>query len=149
MSSVIRQETAVFLFFVLHGSGLTILYDVLRALRRCVRHSLLLLSLEDFLFWMTAGFLTFYLAFRESDGTIRGFSVVGMLLGFMLYHFTLSPLVVKILSVLLRRIFMALRMIMRPCRIVQRFIQKKCKNCKKRIEIARKKAYNGKDKYAS
>ncbi len=160
MSSVIRQETAVFLFFVLHGAGLTIFYDVLRALRRSIRHSLLLLSLEDFLFWMQAGFLTFYLSFRESDGAIRGYAAVGMLIGFTLYHFTLSPFIVNTLSVLFRfllrlwrtffhQLFRILRAAARPCRILWGFIQKNCKICKKRIEIARKKAYNDKDTYAA
>lgn len=92
MSSVIRQETAVFLIFILHGAALTFLYDILRALRRCFRHGLLSLSIEDFLFWLTAGFLTFYLAFRKSDGIIRGYAAVGILIGFLLYRLTLGPL---------------------------------------------------------
>ncbi len=149
MSSVIRQETAVFLFFTLHGALLTMSYDVLRALRRSARHSLLLLSLEDFLFWMAAGFQTFYLAFRESDGAIRGYAVVGMLLGSVLYHVTLSPVIVKLLSALFRCFAGAWRMMKRPCRVLRKLVQKNCKNCKKRIENARKKVYNDKDKYAS
>ncbi|MCC8049839.1 MAG: spore cortex biosynthesis protein YabQ [Clostridiales bacterium] len=157
MSNVIRQETAVFLLFTLHGAGLTMLYDILRALRRSVHHSLLLLSFEDFLFWMTAGFLTFYLAFRSSDGAVRGYAVIGMLLGFLLYHFTLSPFIVRVLSVLFRFLLrlwstffhLFVRILCtaaRPCRILWGFIQKNCKICKKRIEIARKKAYNNKNK---
>ncbi|MCD8012224.1 MAG: spore cortex biosynthesis protein YabQ [Lachnospiraceae bacterium] len=101
MSSVIRQETAVFLIFILHGATLTLLYDVLRALRRCFRHSLVILSIEDFLFWLLAGFLTFYLAFRKSDGIIRGYAAAGILIGFLLYHFMFSHLVVEGLSRLL------------------------------------------------
>ncbi len=101
MSSVIRQETAVFLIFILHGAALTFLYDLLRALRRCFRHGLVILSIEDFLFWLLAGFLTFYLAFQKNDGIIRDYAAAGILIGFLLYHFTFSHLVVEGLSRLL------------------------------------------------
>lgn len=111
MSSVVRQETAVFLFSILHGAVLTILYDILRALRRSVRHSLAVLSLEDFFYWMLAGLLTFGLAFQEMDGVIRGYAAAGMLLGFLLYHFTLSSGFVTVLSTLFRGIARMLRRI--------------------------------------
>ncbi|MCD8396394.1 MAG: spore cortex biosynthesis protein YabQ [Lachnospiraceae bacterium] len=98
MSGVIRRETAVFLISVLHGAALTFLYDLLRALRRSFRHSLPVLSAEDFLFWLLAGALTFCLAFRETDGVIRDYVAAGILIGFLLYHFTISACAVRILS---------------------------------------------------
>ncbi|MCC8101047.1 MAG: spore cortex biosynthesis protein YabQ [Clostridiales bacterium] len=115
MSGVIRRETAVFLISVLHGAVLTLLYDFLRALRRSFRHSLSVLSAEDLFFWLLAGFLTFYLAFRETGGVIRGYVAAGILIGFLLYDFTLSPLVVKVLS----RLFLLLqRIIGFPVRVI-------------------------------
>ncbi|MCD7761832.1 MAG: spore cortex biosynthesis protein YabQ [Lachnospiraceae bacterium] len=102
MSSVIRQETAVFLCSVLHGAALSILYDLLRALRRSIRHSLVALSLEDFFYWLLAGILTFHLVFWELGGVIRGYAFVGMLIGFLLYHITLSRGFVRAVSTLLR-----------------------------------------------
>ncbi|MCD8023453.1 MAG: spore cortex biosynthesis protein YabQ, partial [Lachnospiraceae bacterium] len=96
MSSVIRQETAVFLYAVLHGALLTLIYDFMRALRRAFRHNLAVLSLEDFLFWLLAGTLTFLLIYQRTDGTVRGYVIVGIFLGFSLYHLTLSPLFVSL-----------------------------------------------------
>lgn len=56
MSEVIRQETIIFLLAVVHGTGLTFLYDLFRrcggsAARRAA------ISAEDFVFWIAAGFL--------------------------------------------------------------------------------------------
>ncbi|MCD7735393.1 MAG: spore cortex biosynthesis protein YabQ [Lachnospiraceae bacterium] len=139
MNSVIRQETAVFLISILHGAILTFLYDFLRALRRCFRHSLAVLSAEDFVFWLFIGFLTFSLTFRETDGVIRGYVAVGILLGFLLYHYTLSSLVVAVLS----GIFQFLRKVFGfPWRVLSAAVKIICEFIKKRIEFARKKAYN-------
>ena len=63
MSSVIRQEMWIFLLSILHGIFLTLLYDLFRSLRRAFPHGIVLISLEDFFFWMAAGFLTFCLIF--------------------------------------------------------------------------------------
>ncbi|MCC8045329.1 MAG: spore cortex biosynthesis protein YabQ [Clostridiales bacterium] len=139
MSSVIRQETAVFLIFIFHGALLTLLYDVLRALRRICRHNLLVLSFEDFLYWLLAGFLTFWLSFRETSGVLRGYAAAGIFLGFLLYHLTVSRFVVRFLSALFRLPAAAFaflwRMLSNPVKIF-------CKKCKKRIEFTRKRGYN-------
>ncbi|MCD8347851.1 MAG: spore cortex biosynthesis protein YabQ [Lachnospiraceae bacterium] len=143
MSGVIRRETVVFLLSVLHGTALTLFYDFLRALRRSFRHSLPVLSAEDFLFWMLAGVLTFCLAFRETDGVIRNYVAAGILIGFLLYHFTVSPIVVKGLSRLFSLLY---RVCSCPFRGISTAVGKIfeifCKIIKKRIEFTRKKVYN-------
>ncbi len=139
MSDVIHQETVVFLLSVLHGAGLTFGYDVLRSLRRAFRHSMAAVSVEDFLFWLSAGFLTFCLAFFRTDGVIRGYVAAGMAIGAVLYHYTLSSVVVRVLSGLLRgggKIFlMVFRVLAKP-------VQKFCSVLKKIIEFVRKRGYN-------
>ncbi|MCD7882782.1 MAG: spore cortex biosynthesis protein YabQ [Lachnospiraceae bacterium] len=139
MSSVIRQETAVFFIFIFHGALLTLLYDVLRALRRSFRHHLLVLSAEDFLYWLLAGFLTFWLSFRETSGALRGYAAVGIFLGFLLYHLTVSRLVVGLLSAVFRLPVTAAAFLRRILSIP---VKKICKNCKKRIEFTQKRGYN-------
>ncbi|MCD7832395.1 MAG: spore cortex biosynthesis protein YabQ [Lachnospiraceae bacterium] len=143
MSGVIRREAAIFLISVLHGAALTLLYDFLRALRRSFRHSLPVLSIEDFLFWLFAGFLTFYLTFRETGGVIRGYVAAGMGIGILLYHFSVSPKVVQLLSSLFSLLYQAvtypLRVLLTVARKIAGFF---CKINKKRIEFTRKRVYN-------
>ncbi len=111
MSQVIRQETLVFLTAVLHGALLALAYDLLRALRRVFAHSLAVVSAEDFLFWMAAGFLTFCLLFLETDGVIRGYVAVGAALGVILYLNLFSRLVLRIVTGILGGIRAAVKMI--------------------------------------
>lgn len=139
MSQVIRQETVVFLLSVLHGAGLTLGYDLLRALRRAFRHGLIAVSVEDFLFWLLAGFLTFCLAFFRTDGVIRGYVAVGIALGAILYHYTVSSLVVRSVSTLLagirRLLCLIWRILSKPARKIWHIL-------KKMIEFMHQKGYN-------
>lgn len=150
MSAVIHQETVIFLMAVLHGIGLTVLYDLLRALRRAVPHGVAAVSCEDFLFWITSGFLTFCFAFRYTDGVIRAYVSAGIALGAVLYHFTVSTVVLKAVARLFtfvadvaagvfsfwKRILMRLSFgTSRLCRKIRRFL-------KKTIEFKKKRRYN-------
>ena len=139
MSEVIRQETAVFLLSVLHGAALTLAYDLLRALRRAFAHGAVAVSVEDFLFWIVAGFLTFCLAFYRTDGVIRGYVAVGIAIGVILYHFSISGLVVRFFS----RLFVSIKHVFGT---ILRFLALPAKKCchfwQKIIEIAGKSGYN-------
>ena len=63
ISPAIRQETVIFLLAALHGIFLALWYDVLRGLRSAVPHDGFAVSIEDFFYWIIAGFLTFLMAF--------------------------------------------------------------------------------------
>lgn len=139
MSQVIRQETVVFLLSVLHGMILTFCYDLIRSFRRAFRHGLIAVSVEDFLFWLAAGFFTFCLAFFWTDGVIRGYVAAGIALGAVLYHYTASSFVVRGVSWLLkgikRGICLVWHILSKPARKIWLF-------WKKSIEFARQKGYN-------
>ncbi len=139
MSEVIRQETAVFLLSVLHGAGLTFVYDLIRALRRAVGHSLTAVSAEDLLFWIAAGFSTFCFVFFRTDGVIRGYVAVGIALGAILYHFSISDPLLGVFS----RIFVSIkRMICLVLRFLSWPVKKCCHFWQKTIEIVKKNGYN-------
>ncbi len=158
MSTVIQEETMIFLWSVLHGAAMTLLYDVLRALRRAFPHGLLAVSAEDFMYWLTAGFLTFCFAFQRTDGVVRAYVAVGIAIGAVLYHHSVSSGFVKALAWLLTqirrgcscvfrrlsRIFRAIAKILaKPiAKILAKPVRKKRIKSQKTIEIHRKKGYN-------
>lgn len=104
MSHVIQQETAVFLLSVVHGALLTLIYDFFRALRRVFCHSAAAVAAEDFFFWLAAAFLTFCLAFLKTDGVIRGYVAVGIVLGAVVYHAGPGKFVLRGLCFLFRAV---------------------------------------------
>lgn len=143
MSEVIRQETIIFLFSVLHGTAMALLYDLIRAVRRAFQHKSAAVSMEDFLFWLTAGFLTFCFAFQNTDGVIRGYMAVGIGLGALWYHVTFSNRIVRYISWIL---CMEKRAAAAVVDTLSKPVKKIWQIWKKMIEFARKKGYNSREK---
>ena len=57
-----------------------------------------IVSLEDFFFWMYATLMIFRLQLAQSNGILRGFCILGMILGMMLYESILGERLVKTLQ---------------------------------------------------
>lgn len=160
ISPAIRQETVIFLLAALHGIFLALGYDVLRGLRSAVPHDGFAVSIEDFFYWIIAGFLTFLMAFSVSEGVLRGYAAAAMALGALLYLETVSRAVQKLAArffcffyFLLRkaarltvRVLLAVKHLLICCagKSRNRFAAKIHGKEQKRIEIKKKKRYNKK-----
>lgn len=77
----IEGELSIFLQAILCGCTVLLVYFSIRIMRRLIRHNLILISLEDFLFWIGTGLYLFVQMYHTSDGSIRWFFVVGVLTG--------------------------------------------------------------------
>ena len=59
--------------------------------RRLIKHDLFFVSLEDFFFWVWAGLYLFVKIYDTSDGSIRWFFTIGVVVGgvcsFFVLHF--------------------------------------------------------------
>lgn len=75
--SGIPGEIRTFLTAFFTGAGLAAAYAILIVLRRIIKHRLWLVQLEDFIFWIGAGFFIFLQMFRTSYGNIRWYFLVG------------------------------------------------------------------------
>lgn len=67
------------------GIWITLPYDGLRLFRRLVRHGTAWVAAEDFIYWAAYGLLLFRMVYLENDGMIRGFALLAVLLGMILY----------------------------------------------------------------
>lgn len=102
MNPAISVELQFFLTSILWGVILLIAYDVLRIFRRLIKHDAFFIAIEDLIFWVIASLFIFAMIYRMNNGIIRGFSIMGMLLGGVLYHFTFSDLLVKSVAKLIK-----------------------------------------------
>ncbi len=89
---------------VITGIFITFVYDLLRILRRVVPHAGIMVSLEDLAFWIYCATEVFLLMYRESNGTLRWFAVLGALGGMLFYRKAVSPLFVKYAALLLGKL---------------------------------------------
>ncbi len=150
MSREIVQELTFFTHSVLIGLVITFVYDWIRVLRRLFKHGTLLMSVEDLLFWLACGIGVFYMLYRENNGTLRWFAVLGAAVGMFFYKMIVRDVFVNIMSTCLYKImwfvFRVLQIVLKPVKrlisVEKTFVLytgrklKKCKNfIKKRLTV--------------
>ncbi|MCI8893796.1 MAG: spore cortex biosynthesis protein YabQ [Lachnospiraceae bacterium] len=142
ISEGIFQETNILLAAMATGALLFFVYDLLRIMRRLIPHGTLWVAVEDVLFWLGSAVVIFVMLYQQADGSLRGFSIGGVVIGMLLYAFLLSPLIVKgsvfllekILYVLFRPLVCLFRLLGRPFRIFGRKGSKAWLFFKKRLK---------------
>ena len=92
----LQEQARIFLFTILLGGGMGLLYDGLRVFRHALPHKRFWIQAEDGIFWLLVVFLVFGVMLRVSGGEIRFFSIFGMFGGMGLYFLTISPLVIAV-----------------------------------------------------
>ncbi len=90
-----------FLYSLIFGIGYCLFYDIFRAFRKHRRPSGLEVFFEDILYFLVIAFTTFLLMISLSDGEIRAYIIIGITLGFVICHLTVSRLFLKILCFVL------------------------------------------------
>ncbi|MCD2492222.1 spore cortex biosynthesis protein YabQ [Lacrimispora sp. NSJ-141] len=118
---MIREEADFLLVSLLWGAGLTAAYDCFRIARTAVRHASWAVAIEDFIYWVFAGFALFYLLFTMNDGNVRWYALAGAASGMWLYHITLSPILVKIFGTIFQYIMKGLAF---PAKTAGRLLKK-------------------------
>ena len=94
----IGKELSVFLQAVLAGNLIYLVYALIRVMRRLWKHNLFFVSLEDLIFWIGTGIYLFVRIYQTSDGIIRWYFVIGVLLGGILTHFIISQISKKYIA---------------------------------------------------
>ena len=109
MSQDIIQEVTFFLHSIVMGIVITFVYDW---------HNLFWLSFEDFLFWAACGLGVFYMLYRENNGVLRWFTVLGAMLGMIFYKLVISKPFIHIMSTCIYKImwflFRIIQIIVKP-----------------------------------
>lgn len=118
MSEIITWEWRFLAISMMWGMALSVLYDILRIFRRVVIHrKVYVMAAEDILFWMFCGFFIFHVTFMVNDGIVRAFSVIGFVLGSLMYQYTLSPYFVKYSAKAIRFVLKPLKKLFKYIRI--------------------------------
>ena len=145
MSREIMQELTFFTHSVILGLVITFIYDWVRVLRRLFKHGTVLMSAEDFLFWLACGIGVFYMLYRENDGTLRWFAVLGAAIGMFFYKLIVRDAFVNVMSTCLHKImwsvFRLLQFVLKPLKSLINagktfvlYLGRKLKKCKEFIK---------------
>lgn len=104
MSQDIVQEIVFFLHSILMGLIITFAYDWILVLRKLFTHGMFLMSVEDFIYWFICGISVFYMLYRENNGVLRWFAVMGAALGMLFYKGIVKNSFVSIMSTCIHKI---------------------------------------------
>lgn len=148
MSQNIVNEATFLLHSFFMGVIITFVYDGFLILRRLIKHNLFLISVEDLIFWVACAIGVFYMLYEENNGILRWFAIFGAAMGMFAYKLSISPVVVNVISTIIKRItrifFHIFRFLLRPFRFLGRKIfrvykhsskksRKVCKSLKNRL----------------
>lgn len=92
------NQAYVFLFTVYAGFIIGFFYDCCRMVRKMIRAGVFVTGVLDLLFWSMIGTLSFLVILYVNDGNVRLYTILGFVIGWILYILTLSPFVMKALN---------------------------------------------------
>ena len=123
---LIVEQVYIFLYAILAGAIAAFLYDILRIKRRAIKTSVILVNLEDFLFWLVAAVILFLTVYKSNSGQMRGFIFIGNVIGVILYESLLSNIIIKssimIINVIKRILKFIWKVVSYPFKLVFKII---------------------------
>lgn len=155
----IEGQTLTFLLSMVMGMVLCVIFDVFRIIRIMIKPTVLSALWQDVLFWLIAAVLTYCLLLVQCSGEIRGFVLFGELIGFVLCRMTVSALLIRVASAVIKAIKICLSAIRRAIVIpiiekvklfgqqllkILKFFKKVSQNLKNHLNFKRKVKYNEK-----
>lgn len=104
----------IFITAAATGLGLGAVYDVLRILRRIIKHPYILVQIEDGLYWIGAAVMAFFVMLNRFNGEVRPFVLLGTGFGMAVYFCLPSVFVMGVAERVISRMRRVLRRIERP-----------------------------------
>lgn len=94
-----------FLRSAIFGTVIAVFYDLLKGIRLSRHNSVFSTLLLDLLFFVIITPVLFCFLVATTNGMLRGYILIGILVGFFLYRFTISKFIFKIYFLILKKVF--------------------------------------------
>ena len=98
---MISNQVYVFLWSILVGGVLALVFDFFRLLRRKGNTKNYIVYLEDILYWIIVAIIIVASAFITNDGELRGYMFIGYIIGAIFYLILFSNLILKFFGTIL------------------------------------------------
>lgn len=89
------NQAYLFIIFTINGIFIGLLFDFFRILRKSFKTNNVVTYFEDALFWIISGISIIFLMYKFSDGNLRVFMFLGIILGICMYLVTISKYVIS------------------------------------------------------
>ena len=129
------NQAYLFLIFTINGILIGFLFDIFRILRKSFKTNDLITYLEDIIFWILTGIIILFSMCKFCDGELRGFTIIGIAMGVILYMLTISTYIIKvavfIINILKTIIGKIISIIIYPFKLIFKPISIICINIRK------------------
>ncbi|MBE6013546.1 spore cortex biosynthesis protein YabQ [Anaeropeptidivorans aminofermentans] len=120
-------QLRLFLLMIITGFVIGFVYDILRIIRRIIKHGKFIANIQDIIYWVIVTIFVFYIIFTYNNGEIRFYSILGVFLGMIFYFLLVSPLVLKIamtvIDFLAKVIKTAVKIILFPLKVIVKILK--------------------------
>lgn len=145
-----ENQFPYFFWMILCGTGIMFFYDFLRIRRKLVKFADFIVNLEDILYFCVSAIAVYYLTYIKNDGEIRIQTLLGLLIGCLIYFFVIGNRFVvigtklvrcisKFIKVVFKIVFfpiaVILKILKKPARVVVWYTGKSCKSIKYKLEL--------------
>ena len=115
------NQTYLFIVFTIVGIIIGVLFDIFRILRKSFKTKDIVTYIEDILFWILTGIIILFSMYKFSNGELRLFMIIGIIMGTLMYMITFSKYVIKI-SVFIINIIKTI--IVYPIKVIEKILKK-------------------------
>ncbi len=93
------EQILAFLYSLCLGVIFCIFYDVFRAIRATIKLNDFSVFIQDIIYFVIIGFVSFIFLLSTTNGEIRGYIIFGIAVGFLFCYYTFSKIFVKLLKI--------------------------------------------------
>ena len=114
----------ILLAFFISGLLSGVLFDIFRVSRKAFKIPNILVYIEDVLFWILTGAIVLFTIFAFTDGQIRLYMILVMILGAFIYLITVSKYFIIINTKIINLIKSIIKLLILPFKKIQENLKK-------------------------
>lgn len=124
---LLSQFNTVFIFFMT-GICIGLLFDFFRIQRKVLKTCDFITYIQDILFWIVSGLIIIFVIMKYTNGEIRIYMVLGIILGILIYFLIISKYIMKIFVCILSFLLNIIGKLLFPIKKIYKIIKKSWKN---------------------
>ena len=132
---MVAEQVYIFLCSVLIGAIMGIVFDFFRALRRNGNTKNIIVYLQDIIFWFIVAIIIITSSFILNNGDLRGYMLIGYVLGALLYMLILSSYIKGVFIIIMDIFDKGLKFLLNPFNKILEKNRKKEENLENKQEF--------------
>jgi len=118
------EQLISFVYFIIIGISLSIIFDIFRILRKTIKTSDIVTNIQDILFCFITGIIIISSIFYFNKGELRLFIFIGIMLGISFYMIFISKFFIKINVAIINFVKKILFLLIKPFIFILNFTKK-------------------------